>query len=117
MGIINVLQQDAWEMAESKGLHEIDTANIDRYVMLARMALIHTEVSEATQEIKRHWGVGGLPPDAIDRTAAELADTVIRVMDLAECIGIPLEAAVIEKMEKNWQRPHKFGTPEEGIVG
>lgn len=41
--------------------------------------------------------------------AEELADILIRTGDLAEEIGVDLQAAVVAKMAKNQGRPHKHG--------
>ena len=104
---ITTLQQQAWQNAEDKGFHS-HTPMLDlRSMALIRLALIHTEVSEATQEIKRH-GAG-------DRYAIgqELADVLIRCADLATTLGIDLEGAVVTKLLANTQRPMHYGTPWE----
>jgi hypothetical protein len=40
---------------------------------------------------------------------SELADIIIRVLDLAAILGIDMDAAVIEKMEYNANREHRHG--------
>lgn len=40
---------------------------------------------------------------------SELADAVIRIADLAGALGIDLDAAIVEKMAFNENRPYKHG--------
>lgn len=77
------------------------------------LALVHSEVSEAVEELRdpkgwrsriRHREDGkpeGLP--------FELADIVLRVFDLADHIGVDIEAAIDEKHCYNATRPHRHG--------
>ena len=128
------MQQEAWRLAEDKGLHS-DLATMEpRQTTMIRLALMHTEVTEAlnelteplltlihlltlhrqisqaTQVVKRR----GVTGDSLLALADELADIIIRTGDLAGCLGIDLDAAVTAKMAVNRQRPYKFGTPDEG---
>lgn len=117
------LQALAWGIAEEKGFHKGRTASRDD--TLVRLCLIHSEVSEAVQEVKRHWRDAVPSTEAESeareslrsRVAEELADILIRCADLAECIGRDLQAAVSEKLEKNQSRPVGYGTPHEGRPG
>ena len=43
------------------------------------------------------------------RFAAELADAVIRILDLAGSLHLDIETAIVEKMERNERRPNKHG--------
>lgn len=108
---IRKMQEAAWESAESKGFHHGWTNS--REETLVRLCLIHSEVSEAVQEVKRHWVVDP-PPSVKLRVAEELADILIRCGDLAHSIGVDLQSAVILKMDKNLTRPAGYGTPHEG---
>lgn len=68
---------------------------------LARLALIGTEVSEAVEALRKGASTG--------EVGDELADIVIRTMDLAGFLGVDLESAIEEKMERNRQRPRMHG--------
>lgn len=39
----------------------------------------------------------------------ELADTVIRVLDLTEALGIDIEDEIDKKMQRNEERPYRHG--------
>ena len=107
-------QRMAWEIAEEKGFHK-DRSSTGRDDTLVRLCLIHTEISEAAQEVKRGWKG---EPDARQREvfAEELADAMIRILELAECIGVDMGEAVFFKMEQNRKRPYRYGTPDSGEV-
>ncbi len=72
------------------------------------LALITTETSEAVEAV-RH----GNPPDdkipEFSGLAAEMADMVLRIMDLAHGKKIPLAAAIVAKLRMNATRAHKHG--------
>lgn len=74
-----------------------------------KVALIHSELSEALEAHRKD-------PQAMDKhcphhpaVAVELADAVIRILDLAEKLQIDLGQAILDKMAFNKTRPHKHG--------
>ena len=95
----------AWGIAEAKGFHEGKPAN--RETTLVRLCLLHSEVSEAVQEIKRH-GMEGT-----EDCLRELADVVIRVGDLVGMLGATgrFPWILCDVMRANLARPDKYGTP------
>lgn len=64
--------------------------------VLEALALISSEVGEAVNECR-----GEKPTEAFGE---ELADIVLRVMDLAHWQGVDLEKELLAKIEKNEQR-------------
>ena len=72
------------------------------------MALIHSEISEALEAYR-----SGNPPDdhlpEFDGVTVELADAVIRILDLAGGLDLRVAEAIAAKMEYNTKRPHKHG--------
>lgn len=65
---------------------------------LEKIALIHSEVSEAMEAYRRK------NMDGDDGFAEELADAVIRILHLAGIYKIDLEKEILKKMEKNKNR-------------
>jgi NTP pyrophosphatase (non-canonical NTP hydrolase) len=70
------------------------------------LALIHTEISEATDAYKK-----GEPMDHIGE---ELTDAIIRILHLMSALNLDAEQLFLEKMKKNWERPYKFNTVRGG---
>jgi hypothetical protein len=71
-----------------------------------KLALVHTEVSEALEGHRKSKMDDHLPHRL--SIEVELADAVIRIADLAGALGLDLGGAVAEKMAYNQVRPdHK----------
>jgi NTP pyrophosphatase (non-canonical NTP hydrolase) len=70
------------------------------------LALIHSEISEATDKYKKggsHQAVG-----------EELIDTIIRILHLCSALGVDPETLYQQKMAANWKRPYKYNTARGG---
>ncbi len=70
------------------------------------LALIHTEVSEATDAYKK-----GEP---MEHVGEELIDAVIRIFHLLSALGLDADALFADKMTRNWDRPYKYNTQRGG---
>ena len=67
-----------------------------------KLALIHSEVSEALEGLRKDKMDDHLPHrKAVE---VELADAVIRIMDMAGALGLDLSGAMVEKLAYNQQR-------------
>lgn len=79
----------------------------DPRVVATKLALVHSEVSEALEGFRK-----GLPDSHLPHRQAsevELADAVIRIFDLAGQCGMDLAGAIVEKLAYNQQRAdHKL---------
>jgi NTP pyrophosphatase (non-canonical NTP hydrolase) len=110
--------------AVRKGFHEIDdqiaalhnqygvpvdlVMSIQEARIAQRLMLVVSELSEGLEALRN-----GNPPDShipkFSGLSAELADAVIRILNLAEHEGINLGKAVVAKAAYNTTRPHRHG--------
>lgn len=97
---------------EEKGFHT--DSPLTRESALVRLCLVHTEVSEASQVVKKK---GINDPKIVNADLSEeIADALIRIFDLCYLLNIDIDSATAAKMRKNMARPHKYGTPQEGQI-
>ena len=113
--VINTLCHEAHDIAVDHGFYE-EQVDLEEYLAskdepdkhalattnftLAQIAKIASEVGEA---------VGAIQHGEYLQLHEELADVVIRVMDLAGYLDFRLGDCVMLKMEKNRKRPWKHG--------
>ena len=128
--MINELAKKIHENAIAKGLYE-NEINIGE-----KLCLVHSEVSEALEAVRKDhytklekdWHIDGMADhnygitfydDETFKThfehsvkntfEDELADTIIRVLDLCAYMNINIESHIKAKMRYNSTRPHKHG--------
>ncbi|CAG0941973.1 hypothetical protein ANRL1_00766 [Anaerolineae bacterium] len=97
---LNQKMQQVRALADGKGFSS------DPSRIWEMLALIHTEVSEATDAYKK-----GEP---IEHIGEELTDAIIRILHLMSALNLDAEKLFAEKMAKNWERPYKFNTVRGG---
>jgi len=97
---LNIKMREVRALADGKGFSS-DPARI--WEMLA---LIHSEVSEATDAYKK-----GEP---VDKVGEELIDAIIRILHLLSALDLQAEELFEHKMKVNWSRPHRYGTVRGG---
>ena len=89
--------------------HEKDGTEIDPFdknVFGTKVALVHSEVSEAMEGGRKNKQDDHLPHRKGEEV--EFADAMIRIGDLSEARALDLAGATIEKLAYNQQRPdHK----------
>lgn len=90
---ITELRNEAHKTAKRNGFHQNE---MDELHLIRALALVHGEVSEAIEEIRKN----GVTKDL----TKELADVIIRVLDISGALGIDIEEALVSKMEENTKR-------------
>jgi NTP pyrophosphatase (non-canonical NTP hydrolase) len=108
---LNELCEQAHSTAVSKGWYDNDDYEEGRNIGEA-LALIHSEVSEALEEVRKGKNLTEIYTEPGGKPAGfpvELADVIIRIADLCGYLGINLEEAVHTKMNYNETRPYRHG--------
>lgn len=108
---LNELAKEAHQIAREHGFYDPPPSFPER------IALIHSELSEALEEFRdghavtdeRYVGARGTFPQKPEGIPSELADVLIRVLDLCGAHELDIERVVREKMNYNRSRPFKHG--------
>lgn len=115
--MIQTLQTRCGTDAQAKGWHDYYNSlppggDAARDHIITKLALIDCEVAEAIEEIRNgndlhvyYTGTDRKP----EGFPTELADVIIRTLDLAEMLGVDLSAVIDEKLAYNQTRAHMHG--------
>ena len=90
-----ITQKEIHNLAVSKGWYEGETRTVPEL-----LCLIHSEVSEALEAYRDYDD---------NLMAEEMADVAIRLMDMAEYLGIDLQSEIERKHKINMSREHRHG--------
>lgn len=127
------IQREVHQLAKDNGWWPEGT---DVRIVPEKLALIHSEISEALEEYRSlkdqdiqdtyyptrtsgyidpdngqycDWEEGQEPSWKPEGFGIELADAIIRILDLADFLGLDMEALVLEKHKYNQSRPYRHG--------
>lgn len=106
--LLSDFQAMTHQTAKDKGWYDPELGEVKSF--LAELALVHSELSEAAEEYRKdspylYYSYGGKP----EGIAAELADAIIRIFDIAQNRDIPVIEALLRKAEYNKTRPKRHG--------
>lgn len=110
--VIDDLANEVFAMSESKGFWGIDDIS-DFAIVPIKLALIGDEVSEALKVHREEYDdseedLGTFMTEMQEQDfTEELADIVIRTLDLAAGLDLNIGDSIINKIEKNRTRPNK----------
>lgn len=99
--MLNELAKEVREVNEANGWNVLSPQEWrDPNKVPALLALVHSEVSEALESFRIN---------DLENFHEELADIVIRVLDIGYGLGVDFEASIRAKLEKNKTRGHRHG--------
>jgi NTP pyrophosphatase (non-canonical NTP hydrolase) len=111
--MLNDLAKEIYETSKSKGFWSIDQVS-EFSIVPIKLALIGDEVSEALRVHRDEYvdspqEMNNMTMDQEQDFVEELADIVIRVLDLAGGLGLDIEQSIDAKVKKNKDRPYRHG--------
>lgn len=101
---LNDLALEIRAINQANGFGEMVPADWDnntRNMIPMVLALIHSEVSEALEEFRKEH--------RLINFTEELADILIRTLDCSAALGVDIDRALVQKLEKNRGRAYKHG--------
>lgn len=115
--IFDELSEEISDIAITKGFWEYPWITDDGLKIPLKVALIHTEISEALEVHRKFYedgepsSISGMTPAQEQDFSEEMADAVIRILDVIGFYGLGEDFGdiLIAKVEKNRERPHLHG--------
>jgi NTP pyrophosphatase (non-canonical NTP hydrolase) len=110
--LLDQLAETITDNADRKGFWDITDPDLN---IPLKLALCFTEISEALEAHRELYDdaeadpLTGMTPMQEEDFTEELADAIIRVLDIAGGYELPIGDAIISKIEKNRARPPKHG--------
>ena len=86
-----------------------DLTEVEANAVASKLALVHSEVSEALEALRDRKVYEYFENGKPGGVTTEIADVIIRCLDLLIQLNVDAEAAIAMKMEYNRTRPFKHG--------
>lgn len=109
--MLNDLAEEISEVALAKNFWDIPDVGDNGYIPL-KLALVHSEVSEAIEVYRKPYedagasSFTGMTPEQEEDFSEELADVIIRVLDIIGYYGLEdFGEILLSKIEANRSRP------------
>lgn len=99
--LLNYMAEELHSIARSKGFWD------EKKEFGTSIALIHSEISESLEGHRQQKKDEHCPE--FDNWVIELADAIIRILDLAGSEGVDIGGALLQKAKFNTARPKKHG--------
>lgn len=111
MKLIKELAADIHQNAVAHGWWDNGERNVGELLMLcvSELAEAFEEYRNGREMTETYYSKDKQGNDKMEGVPSELADTVIRIMDLCGYYGIDIESVIAEKHEYNKGRPYKHG--------
>lgn len=115
--VFDDLADEISEIANSKGFWDYDGISEATMTIPLKLALVHTEITEALEVHRKFYdgeetsSYSGMTPTQEQDFSEELADAVIRILDVIGFYGLGEDFGdiLVAKIEKNRERPHLHG--------